>query len=63
MTLFCELTCGPRQSEFLNATQFSPDPADNSTNVVEVSYYIDQDFANGEEPPSLTTICLNQYRS
>ncbi|XP_060762393.1 NPC intracellular cholesterol transporter 1 isoform X2 [Neoarius graeffei] len=46
MTLFCELTCSPRQSEFLNATQFSRDPVDNSTNVVELSYYISQDFAN-----------------
>ncbi|MCJ8745223.1 hypothetical protein PDJAM_G00127900 [Pangasius djambal] len=40
MTLFCELTCSPRQSEFLNVTQF------NSTNVVKLSYYISQDFAN-----------------
>ncbi|MCI4390967.1 hypothetical protein PGIGA_G00129000 [Pangasianodon gigas] len=46
MTLFCELTCSPRQSEFLNATQFSVNPVDNSTNVVELSYYISQDFAN-----------------
>lgn len=46
MTLFCELTCSPRQSEFLNVTQFSPDPVDNSTNVVELSYYINQHFAN-----------------
>ncbi|KAF4076370.1 hypothetical protein AMELA_G00213600 [Ameiurus melas] len=43
MTLFCELTCSPRQSVFLNATQFTPD---NGTNVVELSYYISQDFAN-----------------
>ncbi|XP_017351116.1 NPC intracellular cholesterol transporter 1 [Ictalurus punctatus] len=46
MTLFCELTCSPRQSVFLNATQFSDDPGDNHTNVIELSYYISQDFAN-----------------
>ncbi|XP_076838212.1 NPC intracellular cholesterol transporter 1 [Brachyhypopomus gauderio] len=46
MTLFCELTCSPHQSLFLNATDFSPDPAHNLTNVVELSYYISQTFAN-----------------
>lgn len=49
MTLFCELTCSPRQSQFVNATDFSPDPEHNKTNVLEVSYYISQTFANGEE--------------
>ncbi|KAL1279958.1 hypothetical protein QQF64_014558 [Cirrhinus molitorella] len=45
MTLFCELTCSPRQSDFVNSTQFSP--FNNSqTNVEEVSYYITQTFAN-----------------
>lgn len=42
MNLFCELTCSPHQSQFVNATQF------NRTNVVEVQYYIGQTFANGE---------------
>lgn len=42
MNLFCELTCSPHQSQFVNATQF------NGTNVVEVQYYIGQTFANGE---------------
>ncbi|XP_036374709.1 NPC intracellular cholesterol transporter 1 [Megalops cyprinoides] len=46
MNLFCELTCSPRQSEFLNATKFTPDPTHNKTNVVEVQYYIGQTFAN-----------------
>uniref|UniRef100_A0AAY5EZC2 SSD domain-containing protein n=1 Tax=Electrophorus electricus TaxID=8005 RepID=A0AAY5EZC2_ELEEL len=46
MTLFCELTCSPYQSLFLNATEFSPDPAHNSTNVVKLSYYINQTFAD-----------------
>ncbi|XP_048019192.1 NPC intracellular cholesterol transporter 1 [Megalobrama amblycephala] len=46
MTLFCELTCSPRQSQFVNATDFSPDPEQNKTNVLEVSYYISQTFAN-----------------
>ncbi|XP_066575598.1 NPC intracellular cholesterol transporter 1 isoform X2 [Amia ocellicauda] len=50
MNLFCELTCSPRQSEFLNVTQFSSymDPAtkENKTNVLEVEFYIGQTFAN-----------------
>ncbi|KAG9278769.1 Niemann-Pick C1 protein [Astyanax mexicanus] len=44
MTLFCELTCSPHQSLFLNATSFSQDH--NMTNVVELSYYINQTFAD-----------------
>ncbi|XP_062844133.1 NPC intracellular cholesterol transporter 1 [Trichomycterus rosablanca] len=40
MTLFCELTCSPRQSEFLGVTEF------NGTNVVKLSYYINQTFAD-----------------
>uniref|UniRef100_A0A672H5Z4 SSD domain-containing protein n=1 Tax=Salarias fasciatus TaxID=181472 RepID=A0A672H5Z4_SALFA len=40
MTLFCELTCSPRQSLFVNATKF------NASNVVEVQYYIGQTFTN-----------------
>ncbi|XP_056599830.1 NPC intracellular cholesterol transporter 1 [Triplophysa dalaica] len=49
MTLFCELTCSPRQSQFLNATEFITEPDDtgkNTTNVVKLSYYINQTFAN-----------------
>ncbi|XP_028284138.1 NPC intracellular cholesterol transporter 1 [Parambassis ranga] len=40
MNLFCELTCSPHQSQFVNATEF------NGTNVVAVDYYIGQTFAN-----------------
>ncbi|XP_041848223.1 NPC intracellular cholesterol transporter 1 [Melanotaenia boesemani] len=40
MNLFCELTCSPHQSQFMNATQF------NASNVVEVQYYIGKSFAN-----------------
>ncbi|XP_075953962.1 NPC intracellular cholesterol transporter 1 [Anarhichas minor] len=40
MNLFCELTCSPHQSQFMNATNF------NVTNVVEVQYYIGQTFTN-----------------
>ncbi|KAK2895141.1 NPC intracellular cholesterol transporter 1 [Channa argus] len=40
MNLFCELTCSPHQSQFMNATQI------NATNVVEVQYYIGNTFAN-----------------
>ncbi|KAM9439657.1 NPC intracellular cholesterol transporter 1 [Clarias gariepinus] len=47
MTLFCELTCSPRQSEFLKPTQFSVNNSTNTTNVVALSYNISQIFANG----------------
>ncbi|KAL2097312.1 hypothetical protein ACEWY4_006519 [Coilia grayii] len=46
MNLFCELTCSPRQSDFLNSTEFSPYPPKNQSNVVKVSYYIGKTFAN-----------------
>ncbi|KAM6948894.1 NPC intracellular cholesterol transporter 1 [Aplochiton taeniatus] len=47
MNLFCELTCSPHQSDFMNATKFTPEPSvDNKTNVVEVDYYIGQTFTN-----------------
>uniref|UniRef100_A0A671MMC6 Niemann-Pick C1 protein-like n=1 Tax=Sinocyclocheilus anshuiensis TaxID=1608454 RepID=A0A671MMC6_9TELE len=45
MTLFCELTCSPRQSDFVNSTQFSAFNK-SKTNVDEVTYYISQTFAN-----------------
>uniref|UniRef100_A0AAQ5XZ61 SSD domain-containing protein n=1 Tax=Amphiprion ocellaris TaxID=80972 RepID=A0AAQ5XZ61_AMPOC len=47
MNLFCELTCSPHQSQFVNATKFNA-TALNTTNVVEVQYYIGQTFTNGE---------------
>ncbi|XP_013884708.1 NPC intracellular cholesterol transporter 1 [Austrofundulus limnaeus] len=40
MNLFCELTCSPHQSQFMNATEIS----DGS--VVKVTYYIGKTFAN-----------------
>ncbi|XP_012710963.2 NPC intracellular cholesterol transporter 1 [Fundulus heteroclitus] len=40
MNLFCELTCSPHQSQFMNATKISGD------DVVEVEYYIGTTFAN-----------------
>ncbi|KAM8850870.1 LOW QUALITY PROTEIN: NPC intracellular cholesterol transporter 1 [Spinachia spinachia] len=40
MNLFCELTCSPHQSQFMNTTQL------NGTSVTEVQYYIGQTFAN-----------------
>uniref|UniRef100_A0A8C9Z794 Niemann-Pick disease, type C1 n=1 Tax=Sander lucioperca TaxID=283035 RepID=A0A8C9Z794_SANLU len=40
MNLFCELTCSPHQSQFMNATKI------DKPNVVEVQYYIGQTFAN-----------------
>ncbi|RXN37378.1 Niemann-Pick C1 [Labeo rohita] len=45
MTLFCELTCSPRQSDFVNSTKFTEFNKTES-NVDEVSYYITQTFAN-----------------
>uniref|UniRef100_H0XBD5 NPC intracellular cholesterol transporter 1 n=1 Tax=Otolemur garnettii TaxID=30611 RepID=H0XBD5_OTOGA len=50
LNLFCELTCSPRQSQFLNvtATEDYVDPVTNQTrtNVKELQYYIGQTFAN-----------------
>ncbi|XP_028328986.1 NPC intracellular cholesterol transporter 1 [Gouania willdenowi] len=40
MNLFCELTCGPSQSDFLNVTRV------NSSSVAELQYYIGPAFAN-----------------
>ncbi|CAH2284946.1 Niemann-Pick C1 [Pelobates cultripes] len=44
MTLFCELTCSPRQSEFLNVTQTSP--LDGPESITAMEYYIGNRFAN-----------------
>ncbi|XP_044538920.1 NPC intracellular cholesterol transporter 1 [Gracilinanus agilis] len=50
MNLFCELTCSPRQSQFLNVTdtQSFIDPTTNETktNVEGLQYYIGQSFAD-----------------
>ncbi|KAM3866473.1 NPC intracellular cholesterol transporter 1 [Diretmus argenteus] len=49
MNLFCELTCSPQQSLFMNATKISRDndtKEEDKFNVVEVQYYIGQTFAN-----------------
>uniref|UniRef100_A0A8C3YDN5 NPC intracellular cholesterol transporter 1 n=1 Tax=Catagonus wagneri TaxID=51154 RepID=A0A8C3YDN5_9CETA len=50
MNLFCELTCSPRQSQFLNvtATEDYVDPVTNQTktNVKELEYYLGESFAN-----------------
>uniref|UniRef100_A0A1A8RVZ4 Niemann-Pick disease, type C1 n=1 Tax=Nothobranchius rachovii TaxID=451742 RepID=A0A1A8RVZ4_9TELE len=40
VNLFCELTCSPDQSQFMNSTKFS------GPNVVEVQYYVGKTFAN-----------------
>ncbi|XP_066513297.1 NPC intracellular cholesterol transporter 1-like [Hoplias malabaricus] len=46
ITLFCELTCSPHQSLFLNVTEITPYPGHNSSNVHRLTYYINQTFAN-----------------
>ncbi|XP_059977805.1 NPC intracellular cholesterol transporter 1 [Lagenorhynchus albirostris] len=50
MNLFCELTCSPRQSQFLNVTAVEDyvDPVTNQTktNVKELQYYVGESFAN-----------------
>ncbi|XP_072460487.1 NPC intracellular cholesterol transporter 1 isoform X1 [Notamacropus eugenii] len=50
MNLFCELTCSPRQSWFLNVTDTESrvDPTTNETriNVKGLQYYIGQSFAD-----------------
>ncbi|XP_053323939.1 NPC intracellular cholesterol transporter 1 [Spea bombifrons] len=49
MTLFCELTCSPRQSEFLNVTQTinytNPDPEKSNESIIAMEYYVGQHFA------------------
>ncbi|XP_056327122.1 NPC intracellular cholesterol transporter 1 [Danio aesculapii] len=44
MTLFCELTCSPRQSQFVSVKDFLKEQ--NQTSVGNVTYYITQTFAN-----------------
>ncbi|XP_012371151.1 Niemann-Pick C1 protein [Octodon degus] len=50
INLFCELTCSPRQSQFLNITAtedyIDPDTNQTKTNVKELQYYVGQSFAN-----------------
>uniref|UniRef100_A0A452R521 NPC intracellular cholesterol transporter 1 n=1 Tax=Ursus americanus TaxID=9643 RepID=A0A452R521_URSAM len=50
MNLFCELTCSPRQRQFLNVTETEDyvDPVTNQTktNVKELQYYVGESFAN-----------------
>lgn len=52
MNLFCELTCSPRQSQFLNVTEteeyVDPVTHENKTNVKELQYYVGESFANGK---------------
>lgn len=53
MNLFCELTCSPRQSQFLNVTEteeyVDPVTHENKTNVKELQYYVGESFANGKD--------------
>nr|XP_020641351.1 Niemann-Pick C1 protein [Pogona vitticeps] len=50
LNLFCELTCSPHQSAFLNVTKTEPylDPSTktNKTSITELQYYIGETFAN-----------------
>ncbi|XP_053105399.1 NPC intracellular cholesterol transporter 1 [Hemicordylus capensis] len=50
INLFCELSCSPHQSEFLNVTQTQPyyDPVtkENKTSITELQYYVGETFAN-----------------
>ncbi|KAM9308837.1 NPC intracellular cholesterol transporter 1 [Gastrophryne carolinensis] len=50
MTLFCELTCSPRQSEFLNVTEtrdyIPPEPQKGNKSIVAMEYYIGRSFSN-----------------
>lgn len=59
MNLFCELTCSPRQSQFLNVTEteeyVDPVTHENKTNVKELQYYVGESFANGK--------CTSNYSS
>ncbi|OWK01774.1 NPC1, partial [Cervus elaphus hippelaphus] len=61
MNLFCELTCSPRQSHFLNvtATEDYVDPSTNQTktNVKELQYYVGESFANVAWNPASPVAC------
>ncbi|XP_062986710.1 NPC intracellular cholesterol transporter 1 [Elgaria multicarinata webbii] len=50
INLFCEITCSPHQSEFLNVTQTIPYSdsitKENKSSVTEVQYYIGEKFSN-----------------
>ncbi|NXL57529.1 NPC1 protein, partial [Chordeiles acutipennis] len=50
INLFCELTCSPNQSDFLNVTSTIPyyDPVlkENKSSVTELQYFIGERFAN-----------------
>uniref|UniRef100_A0A6J0SY82 NPC intracellular cholesterol transporter 1 n=1 Tax=Pogona vitticeps TaxID=103695 RepID=A0A6J0SY82_9SAUR len=50
LNLFCELTCSPHQSAFLNVTKTEPylDPSTktNKTSITELQYYIGETFTN-----------------
>ncbi|NXP53899.1 NPC1 protein, partial [Heliornis fulica] len=50
INLFCELTCSPNQSEFLNVTSTIPyyDPIlkENKSSITELEYFIGEHFAN-----------------
>lgn len=53
MNLFCELTCSPHQSQFMNVTNIT------GVDVRAVEYYIGQTFSNGEflaRIPSIVTV-------
>ncbi|NXE07390.1 NPC1 protein, partial [Lophotis ruficrista] len=50
INLFCELTCSPNQSDFLNVTNTIPyyDPIlkENKSSITELQYFIGERFAN-----------------
>ncbi|MEE6464214.1 hypothetical protein FKM82_006214 [Ascaphus truei] len=50
MTLFCELTCSPHQSEFLNVTETKyipiPEPHRGNESIIAMEYYVGQHFTN-----------------
>ncbi|KAG8442189.1 hypothetical protein GDO86_011113 [Hymenochirus boettgeri] len=50
MTLFCELTCSPYQSDFLNVTATEPytgpDPLKANESITAMEYYIGERFTN-----------------
>lgn len=57
MDMFCELTCSPHQSLFVNTTQTGS--VGNQTNVLAVQYYIGNTFTSGELPPQCMHTCIS----
>ncbi|XP_072021310.1 NPC intracellular cholesterol transporter 1-like [Amphiura filiformis] len=44
---YCEMTCDPGNSQFVNATKIAKDDDTNTTKITEIKYYLTKQFAEG----------------